>query len=232
MRRRYRLELRRLGVVLAAVAASGVLASLSVAPAEAQITFSGRSFGILVDPPLLGPTVVCDTGELPLTGGSLTDLVEDGSVSVSGQVLAATRLNCVTAGAGVSASSTVEIEGLECTFNQLLTSVTLAASLVNAGTVADCSGRSGNTSISGLTIAGVAVAVTGEANQVVQIPGLATLVINEQVHGMGEVTVNALHLTLLDGTECIIGGVHSDILGCPPLPVEESTWGKVKSLYR
>jgi len=126
----------------------------------------------------------------------------------------------------------VEIEGLQCTLSQLITTTTLAASLVQAQTTADCAGARGGTTISDLTIGGVSITVTGEAYQTVEIDGIATLVVNEQVMGEGEITVNALHLTLLDGVECILGSVHSDIAGCSPLPTEQSTWGKVKALYR
>jgi hypothetical protein len=56
--------------------------------------------------------------------------------------------------------------------------------------------------------------VTGDPNQTVQIPGVATLVINEQVVTDGpvrEVRVNALHLTVATGEEVILSSARSSI---------------------
>jgi len=68
-----------------------------------------------------------------------------------------------------------------------------------------------------LRIGGDLVQVNGEANAVVDLPGVAKLVINEQIpvrgaeHGL---TVNAVHLTAIGGTDIIIGSARSDVHNC------------------
>jgi hypothetical protein len=79
--------------------------------------------------------------------------------------------------------------------------------------------------------AGVSVVVTGAANQTVSIPGVATLVLNEQIFAAGSITVNALRLSLAPGDELTICSTHSDI-ECSPTPTRRGTWGAVKAIYR
>jgi len=79
--------------------------------------------------------------------------------------------------------------------------------------------------------AGVSVVVTGAANQTVSIPGVATLVLNEQIFAAGSITVNALRLSLASGDELTICSTHSDI-ECSPTPTRRGTWGAVKAIYR
>jgi hypothetical protein len=224
------LKCSRLTVAWSTVIAVG-LALATAIPASAE-TYSGRAYGIMLGPPLLSPTVLCDTGELPSGGGSLSDFVANGSASVSGQVVAATSLDCAATAASAVTQCVSDVQGLTLDLAAGLFFTTVTAARVRTTGEAGCDGQTGGTVIDGLTIGGVEVTVTGEANQVVDIPGIATLVINEQVAGEGELTVNGLHLTLLGGVECIVACVNVGVGACPPLPVEQSTWGKVKALYR
>jgi hypothetical protein len=195
-------------------------------------TYGGRATGCTLDTPSLPPMTACDTGEMPLEGGFLNDVVPKASLSASDEVVAAAYLSC-TASASANVSTCESLaENVTCQLTELLATAIVTVKSVACTAVATCAELSGETTISGLAIGGVAVNVTGEANQVVQIPGVATLVINEQIYGAGEVTVNALHLTCLDSTEIIVASARARIGDCAPLPVEESTWGKVKSLYR
>jgi hypothetical protein len=74
----------------------------------------------------------------------------------------------------------------------------------------------GHSIVTDLTIAGLEVAVTGSPNQGITIPGLLSLVINEQlptVNGTsGELVVNALHLKLLSGEDIVVSSARADIL--------------------
>ena len=76
-------------------------------------------------------------------------------------------------------------------------------------------GFPGISQIADLTFGGAAVTVTGQANQTVEIPGVATLVINEQVitsHPRSQtIRVNALHLKLVTGEEVILSSATSTI---------------------
>jgi hypothetical protein len=108
------------------------------------------------------------------------------------------------------------------------TSVRLTASLVRAQTEATCAGVRGSSEIAALTFGGLAVAVTGQPNQTVNIPNpmggppLATLIINEQTTGSSgtymQIQVNALHLLVPGVAEVILSSAKSDINCAPPVP--------------
>lgn len=90
---------------------------------------------------------------------------------------------------------------------------------------------SGSVPTDGKGFGGVSIDVTGEANQTVTVPGVGTLVINEQLRGAGgDLTVHALHLWLPGGDECIVAGARIGVL-CV-VPVKPSTWGGLKHRFR
>ena len=112
---------------------------------------------------------------------------------------------------------------------QLLVQI-LTASLVSAQADASCAGVHGASTLSAIAFAGIAVSVTGQANQRVSVPGVGTLILNEQIVGTLSITVNALHLILATGQELILCSCHS-AFDCP-VGVQSSTWGQIKELYR
>jgi hypothetical protein len=207
---------------------AGICVLYAPVPAAAT-TYGGRATGLVLNAPSQPSMSACDTGELPPGGGNLSDFVPNALLSGNTVVAAAASLTCTASGS--ADVSQCESQAADVSLDiGLATRITLKS--VSCVAVSGCVGVSGETSISGLAIGGVSVVVTGEANQTVQIPGVGTLVINEQVHGSGTIAVNALHLTLLDSTEIVVCGTRASIDACSPLPVEQSTWGKVKALYR
>lgn len=214
-------------VAAVAVAVVGI-AMFDAMPAGAE-SYSGRAYGLL-----LGETVVCDSGFLPTGGGTLTDSVDNPSASAGLHTIGAASATCLAVGASAAGHAEAEVQDLVVDLNVGVLGTVLAAT--RCRTVADvaCEGlEAAECVIDGLTIGGVAVDVTGEANQTVAIPGIATVVINEQVVAAGEVMVNALRITILGGIDCVVASASIGIADCPPpLPVEQSTWGKVKALYR
>ena len=64
--------------------------------------------------------------------------------------------------------------------------------------------RSGSASVTNLSLNGVPIAVTGDPNQILAIPG-GTIVINEQQASPAGMVVNALHV--------IVGGVADVVIG-------------------
>ena len=192
------------------------------APAQADITYSGRAFAAFVNVPTLsvGPQFISDTGELPPSGGFKS--AEFATFGVPG-VLNANLLVASTSGANSvarSAASLAEVVVLPGNAAQV------TASFVRAESEATCNGVRGATEITNLTFGGQAIAVDPFApNQTFVIPNpmggpsLATLVINEQKTSTGagaqDITVNALHLTLATGDEVILSSAHSDVQGCP-----------------
>ena len=69
---------------------------------------------------------------------------------------------------------------------------------------------SGSSLIDNLSIGGVAIDVTGEANQTILIPG-GQVVINEQTVSAAGTTVNALHATVSGVVDVVIGSATAGI---------------------
>lgn len=68
----------------------------------------------------------------------------------------------------------------------------------------------GAASVEGLSVNGVAVAVTGEPNQTVAIPG-GTLIVNEQLASATGTTVNALRVVVLGVADVAVASATADI---------------------
>lgn len=172
----------------------------------------GRAFGAFVRIPLgAGPVYISDTGELSPDGGwSGGGLL---STSIPG-VLRADVLVAATSGAaylttGDQANSSASLSNLVILPGQI---AEVTASFVRAEAVVTESGGQGSTEIRGLTFGGVPIAVTGQPNQRVEIPGAATLIINEQTASSpGALTVNALRLILAGGGEVIVSSARSSL---------------------
>ena len=84
---------------------------------------------------------------------------------------------------------------------------------MRADSQATCSAVTGSSEIANLKIGGQSVTVTGSPNQSISVPGVFTLVINEQTSssdGTNNITVNALDLKLAAGPQGV-SSAHSDI---------------------
>lgn len=183
-------------------------AMLALAPPVAQgqsCGYSGRAYGAYVNVLGFGPMYFADTGSLPVAGGSLSSFLLN--VSVPG-VIEANQLVTNTKGVNCVSNSDATVQHLYVLQG---TSAQVVASTVTSKSKADCSGTSGSSVITDLSFGGVPVVVTGGPNQTVTIPGVATLVINEQIVSPGSITVNALHLTLVGGTQEVIISVRTAI---------------------
>ncbi len=206
---------------------------LASAPAVAETTYGGRGFGLLIDPATLAPLYSCDTGELPSTGGTMTDASANVSFSAGGQSITAGTLSCSTTASGTASHAVSDITNLQIALSVATVTANVTVTSIHSEALATCTGVSGNAVITGLMINGVCGFTTGAANEVVDIPGIGTLVVNEHIQvGAGEMTINALHLTLLDATEIVVAGTRAQISECSAVPVAQSSWGAIKALYR
>ena len=191
----------------------------------AGVTYSGRAFGAFLNVNLLGlvvgPETLSDTGELPPSGGLLTNQLE--TVSIPG-VLSATLMPTMTSGANGVARSEASLAALAVLPGN---PAAVTASFVQAESEATCNGVRGVTEVADVTFAGQAITVDPFApNQTFDIPGVAKLVINEQKTSTGggtqDITVNAIHLTVTADSvvtaEVILSSAHSDVQGCPGCP--------------
>ena len=202
--------------VAPAIAATLLVAWSSVAHAD---NYGGRGCGAQS-----GPTRYCDTGPLPPGGGSLQ---ANESAIVAG-ILSTGPAHSTCEGANGTSHSTASVNAVVVT--RLLVQI-LTCSALSSQSTASCDGLTGSSTISSLVFAGVAVTVTGQANQVVSVPGVGTLTINEKIMTSTSIRVNALHLVLVTGEDLILGGCESSYL-CA-LGVEgDDSWSQVKALYR
>jgi hypothetical protein len=193
--------------------------------AQGSTTYSGRAYAAFVNTAVTGPVYVSDTGELPPEGGFRSDSLLTTQGTPIWDVLRAEVLVASTSGAGGTANSSASLLNLVVlpgSFAQV------TASLVRAETEVTCNSARGSSEIAVLAFGGMAVSVTGQPNQKVEIPNplggppLATLIINEQATTSNgnyrEVRVNALHLLVPGAAEVILSSAKSDINCQPPVP--------------
>jgi hypothetical protein len=188
--------------------ATSLLAPL--ASATGTTTFSGRAFALYIQTPVAGTMTVADTGQLPSSGGDIDATL----LSVQTSVATANVLLATTMGFDSTAESQAAIADLTLlpgNPNQITADFLLSES------IATCTGVSGFSDITNLQLAGQKITVSTQPNQVVSVPGILTLVINEQKATANSITVNALHLTTTNGIEVIVSSASSDI-SCPPSP--------------
>lgn len=211
--------LRRRLAFMAGILFVLVIAGLiGTSPAQAQTSFSGRAFAAFLDTALTGPMHISDTGQLPPSGGSRDDALldtRDLNLATLDSVLTAEVLAASTSGASGKAQSSASLANVVVLPGS---AAQVTASFVRAETQATCSGVSGGSEIADLTFGGTAITVTGEPNQTVTIPGVATLIINEQTTASNgtsrQIQVNALHLIVPAVGEVILASAESDI-NCP-----------------
>jgi hypothetical protein len=224
---------------LARLAGAPLLAVLlfsTATPARSAI-YGGRSYGLYISLPSLGivpPVTLSDTGQLPPAGGLQTNSLLNASVSAfGGPVANATTLGTLVQGVPFTSNGSAEVQNLDLLSGH---PAHLTASVVRAETNVFCTGAGGQSIIVGLTFGGVPIIVSGQPNQTISIPGVATLVINEQIQSVSShsaaMTVNALHLTLLGADEVIVSSSTSTIDDCPgALPTVPTTWGGLKTRF-
>ena len=205
------------GIVIAASVL--VLAFVLVAPgitgprsagdvsALAASAYGGRSYAVGTYVPLLGGTTFADTGDLPPEGGVLVaDFASVGSdLANADAFLSYTRGFSDVGMSEVATSDVVLLPG---------SGLDVVASFAYVKSTATCDGVSAAGEIPDLSVAGVVVDVTGAPNQVYEIPGVLTLVINEQIDASSgavySITTNALHL-YASGVEVVVGSAYSQV---------------------
>ena len=179
-----------------------------LASATETTSFSGRAFAVSVQTPVTNTLTFADTGQLPPSGGEIDATL----LSVQTSVATANVLLATTMGSDSTAESQAAIADLTLlpgSANQI------TADFLISESIATCTGVSGFSDIANLQLAGRSVTVSTQANQTVTVPSVLTLVINEQIVTPGSITVNALHLTTIDGIQVIVSSASSDI-SCPP----------------
>jgi len=149
-------------------------------------------------------TVLADTGTLGDASDARDASLVTGSVPslLSGEVLSAS-----TIGAPDQVASEASLANLGLTIGGTGISADFVMSEVSALLGALGSGTS---LIDNLSINGVPIAVTGQPNQGIWIPG-GQVVINEQTVSPGATTVNALHATVFGVADVVIASATAGI---------------------
>lgn len=217
--RRFLLVLKtlwRLSLATAMVVALPVITEAKGPPAgkgggggSTTTTYSGEATAvdITLNTFLLGETkvVLSDTGQLNASGGmiekGLSETVQTGLVDLGVSVLSTS-----VTGSGDLTHANATVVGLELSVLDVLT---ISASVLQADSSSQCLSGDADTQaashIAELAINGQAITVSGQPNQTVSIPGVASIVINEQIFSGNSVETNALHVTLLGDDDPLLG---------------------------
>jgi hypothetical protein len=183
--------------------------------------YTGRSFGLSaeIDLPLLelGVEPTPDTGPVRTAHASSTDTPCMASVSVVVLTAHALCPDVTTSLAPGTSKTTAEVDNVSIGLPGLPVVEVDGATARSTSTCGDGGSASGTTDVR-LRIGGELVEVTAEANAVVELPGAAKLVVNEQLpvpgadHGL---TVNAVHLIAGDGlSDVVVASATSDVHNC------------------
>jgi hypothetical protein len=242
---------RHVIVVLAAFAG---LWSAWPAQAATSTTFSGRAtvlqgkvLGIQL--PCAGsPTAppsdcrgVVDTGPVAAEGGALDATLlcypdQPGCVvglpDLTNGALGARVLHAATVAGGNNSRAEASVASVGVNAAGQSVSATFLMARASASCTDSKASVSGSAEVVDLVVNGQTIAVTGQVNQRVDLPGGGVVILNEQVasvhDGHGDITVNALHIVipgLLPGTDTdvVVAQAHADINCAPPGPKCPST---------
>lgn len=198
-------------------------------------TFSGRATVLAVD--VLGvETTVVDTGDVPASGGTLeqdaacypVEAPGCGPIAlpdITGGLLSGGVLHAMVVAGGNQSRAEASFSEFGLILGE---GDQIAGEFAEAQATATCTNGvpsvAGVTSVTNLTVAGVTIAVTGAANQVVPLPGGGQIIINEQVSSTSgnyaEITVTALRIAVPGEIDVRIARAHADIRcgtgGTPP----------------
>jgi hypothetical protein len=194
----------------------GVLASLAVpAAASANPTnfASGRAYDVAVKSSLLSTMLTAgpDTGQISTNQTSALSL-HAGSLSTSygsGSLLDAsftTSTERATAAADV-ASLSLAIPGLPA----------ISGSLISAKSTTSCRNHgtsSGSSALGTLTVNGTTYDVAAPPNTVIPLGALGSITLNEQTPIQNGLTVNAVHVRTVLGTEVVVSSASSAVSNC------------------
>ncbi len=211
---------------------TGLLLLASVVTTSAQVTYGGRAIAARLSAPAMTTQTAGDTGELPPAGGLLTANAVNSTLILNDETLTVASLADTTQGVSNETRSASHLGTVKFTLTQGGNNVTIRVCGLSSETVASCDGFTGSSEVECLWIDDACPHITGGVNQTIDLPGVGTLVLNEQNQTAFDLTVNAMHLTLLDGTELILGTSRAQIMGCDVVPAQSTSWGHVKSLYR
>ena len=170
-----------------------------------------------------GAVSVADTGVLAASGGAIGSAALETSLA-GGLAVGASHTAVVGGGSATAAEASVANVNFASSggfFGANTVRADFVMSRAAAASAAVGATAAGAVQISGLVVNGQAVAVTGTANQLVFLAGGGFVIINEQLAGVGTITVNALHIVdTFAAANVVIGsctsGVVYGVIGVTP----------------
>jgi hypothetical protein len=177
--------------------------------------YTGSAYGASYQlGPLGGPTFLSNTGEISTTSASDTPKSLVGaSAGTSGANFTASLLN-----ADVKTASGTP-PGSDATASAASVNITIPgapvihADLLSSSSRSTCTGSSGSSQITNLTIGGSSVPVGSAPNTSIPLGLLGSITVNEQTPVSGGLLVNAMHVKVL-GTDVVVASARSDIHNC------------------
>lgn len=220
---------RRLWFLIVALTAAAGGGWLATAPAHAQPDrVEGGAFALSVASgtgtlvaPTPGGVSGAGTGGFPPLSASRPTVSLPGVVTAAG--LAASTDGRPGGGGSAAVTSTASVDGLS------LLGGLLDVARLSSSCSATAAGAAGSSLVEGLTVGGTAVPAAPAPNTVVEIPGVARAVLNEQVADSGAgrsgLTVRAAHLEVVPGqggpalVDVVVAESHCLVTpGGPPPP--------------
>lgn len=218
------------------------LALLSTSAITAQ-TFGGRATGLNGTFTINGTpstTLSADTGELPLVGGNLATTSPSTSILgllSTGAVMSNTS-GFLRASASISTVNALDLTlpGVHITANRVIATSTCVCCPGGGEGFCSAGARIGSLVLTDSAGVQTTVTVTGQANQVVNLPnGIGTITINEQTSGVETMSVNGLHInaTSQNGNvyNLLVGSSRAQVscLSVFPTPAKVTISGRVQT---
>ncbi len=204
---------RRCSIAKVAVLLAGLLIWPAIGAAQ---TVSGQARAVQAT--ILGATtVLSDTGTLVDSDDAREASLSTGSIPSLGtaEVLHATTISSIY---GWDSLDSVASEASLGNLSLSIPGNTIAADLVMARALTPVSGAStAVSSLDGLSINGLPVAVTGAANQTIPLLG-GRVVLNEQQTSATGIVVNALHIVLDGLADVVIASASTGITPATSTP--------------
>jgi hypothetical protein len=171
--------------------------TVSAPTTSAAPTPAGQAAAVRASTPT-GTTTLADSGTLGGADDARNASALTGTIPslLAGEVLAATTIGW---------SDQVASDASLANLGMMLAGIGISADFVMASATAVAGGAgSGGSLVENLAVNGAPVSVSGDPNQVVDIPG-GRIVINEQQASAGGIVVNALHV-IVDGVADVVVG--------------------------
>jgi hypothetical protein len=189
------------------VALAGLVIALSAPALVEGQTVSGNARVVqanVVELTGIATTVLADTGTLTDSSDARSTSQPTGAVP---SLLTGGTLHAVTIGWPDEVASEASIGKLALN----VAGTTIGADFVMSRVRAQLgSAAAGSADISGLSVNGIPISVTGDRNQTIAIPG-GRLVINEQQTASSGTVVNALHVTVNGVADVVIASASAGI---------------------